>query len=61
MLPGYAGGINWGGIAFDPENQIAVVKPLDLPAIVALIEREDLSAVYAISFDHKKRVAIRVV
>ncbi|MEE8296089.1 MAG: pyrroloquinoline quinone-dependent dehydrogenase [Sphingomonadales bacterium] len=46
LLPSYAGGINWGGIAFDPESQIAVVKPLDFPALVALIVREDLLAVY---------------
>lgn len=41
MLPGYGGGINWGGIAFDPENQVAVTMSLDLPMQVALVPRDD--------------------
>ena len=41
MLPGYGGGINWGGIAFDPDNQIAVTMSLDLPMQVALVPRDD--------------------
>ncbi len=46
LLPGYAGGINWGGIAFEPVNQVAVVFSLDLPMEVALIPRDDLLDVY---------------
>ena len=46
LLPGYAGGINWGGIAFDPAGQIAVVNAIDGPMQVALIPREDLQRVY---------------
>jgi quinoprotein glucose dehydrogenase len=45
-LPGFVGGINWGGIAFDPDRQLAVVFSLDVPTEVALIPREQLSAVY---------------
>lgn len=41
MLPGYAGGINLGGIAFDPELQLAVTFSLDLPMQVALLPRDD--------------------
>jgi quinoprotein glucose dehydrogenase len=42
--PGYAGGANWGSLAFDPERQIAVVTVMDLPMVVQLIPRDDLSA-----------------
>ena len=45
-LPGYGGGINWGGLAFDPESQVAVVFSMDLPMDVALIPRDDLARVY---------------
>lgn len=41
MLPGYGGGINWGGIAFDPVREIAVVNANELPTIVSLVPRED--------------------
>jgi quinoprotein glucose dehydrogenase len=46
LMPGYAGGINWGGIAFDPHSQLAVVFSMDLPTDVALIPRDDLGRVY---------------
>lgn len=41
MLPGYAGGINWGGIAFDPIRQMAVTFSMDVPMQVALIPRDE--------------------
>lgn len=47
LLPGYGGGINWGGIAFDPEKQVAVTFSLDLPMQVTLIPRDD--------FDRQRR------
>ncbi len=46
MLPGYAGGINWGGIAFDPASQYAVTFTMDLAMEVALIPRDELMTVY---------------
>lgn len=42
--PGDAGGINWGGVAFDPEHQIAVAFAMDLPWVAALVPREQLDA-----------------
>ncbi|HEV2111109.1 MAG TPA: pyrroloquinoline quinone-dependent dehydrogenase [Gammaproteobacteria bacterium] len=42
MLPGNAGGSNWGGIAFDPQRQIAVANTMDLPFLVALVPRDQL-------------------
>jgi len=46
QLPGYAGGINWGGLAFEPDEQIVVAFSMDLPTEVALIARDDLGPVY---------------
>lgn len=44
LLPSYAGGINWGGLAFDPVNQIAVANATEAAAIVTLIPRDDFMA-----------------
>ena len=44
MQPGNAGGANWGGIAFDPERQLAIVNTMDLPFVVALVPRDELQA-----------------
>ncbi len=44
--PGYAGGINWGGIAFDPSTQLAVALTMNLATEVALIPRKLLQAEY---------------
>jgi quinoprotein glucose dehydrogenase len=46
MLPGNAGGANWGGIAFDPQRQLAVADTMDLPFDVALIPRDQVHAEY---------------
>ena len=42
MQPGNAGGSNWGGIAFDPQRQLAIANTINLPFVVALIPRERL-------------------
>lgn len=44
MLPGAAGGANWGGSAFDPARQIAVVNTMNLPWRVALVPRAQVAA-----------------
>jgi len=38
--PGNAGGANWGGIAFDPGRQLAIVNTINLPFLVALVPRD---------------------
>jgi quinoprotein glucose dehydrogenase len=45
QVPGFAGGVNWGGLAFEPDRQTAVVFALDVPMEVALIPRGQLDAV----------------
>lgn len=42
--PGYAGGVNWGSVAFDPEHQYAIAVVMDLPMVVTLVPRADLGA-----------------
>src|SRR5690242_4321935 len=41
--PGYAGGINWGGLAFDSERQYVVAAVNNIPTVVTLVPRENLS------------------
>lgn len=43
-LPGYGGGVEWGGLAFDAVHQIAVVNTNDLAMLVALVPRDQLMA-----------------
>ena len=47
QYPGYGGGANWGGVAIDPERQIAVANINQIPALVRLIPRENIEAVLA--------------
>jgi quinoprotein glucose dehydrogenase len=42
MQPGNAGGVNWGGIAFDPKRQLALVNSMNLPFVVGLTPRADM-------------------
>ncbi|MCZ6716786.1 MAG: pyrroloquinoline quinone-dependent dehydrogenase [Gammaproteobacteria bacterium] len=41
MNPGYAGGSNWGGLAWDPSNQIIVATVMELPLWVRLTPRQE--------------------
>ena len=47
QYPGYGGGANWGGVAIDPERQIAVANVMQLPGLVRLIPREQLAQIQA--------------
>lgn len=38
--PGWAGGVNWGGIAVDPQRQLAILPVMDLPMQAVLIPRD---------------------
>jgi quinoprotein glucose dehydrogenase len=42
--PGFAGGANWGGIAFDPHRQLAIVNTMNLPFLTALVPRDQVAA-----------------
>ena len=41
MNPSYAGGSNWGGLAWDPNRQIIVATVMELPLWVRLTPREE--------------------
>jgi len=40
MLPSYGGGMNWGGIAFDPQTQTVIANSNEFATVVALIPRD---------------------
>ncbi|MEP6510295.1 MAG: pyrroloquinoline quinone-dependent dehydrogenase [Dokdonella sp.] len=42
--PGYAGGSNWGGGAWDPVRHLLIANVMELPFVVALIPRDQLAA-----------------
>ncbi|HEY5810154.1 MAG TPA: pyrroloquinoline quinone-dependent dehydrogenase [Povalibacter sp.] len=42
LSPGYAGGVNWGSLAFDNERQLIVAAVNHLPMVVTLIPRDQL-------------------
>ena len=44
MLPGNAGGSNWGGVSWDPGRQILVANTMHLPFEVALIPRDEFDS-----------------
>ena len=41
--PGYIGGVNWGGLAFDPRRQRVFAAVNHLPMVVTLIPQQDLA------------------
>ncbi len=53
VFPGYGGGVNWGGLAFDPQRQRVIVATMQVPMVVTLLPRapEDAFAAMAGSGD----------
>lgn len=51
LYPSYAGGSNWGGVAVDPERQIAIVNVNQVAALVRLIPRDDIEALRSSELD----------
>lgn len=42
--PGYAGGSNWGGGAWDPQRKLLIANVMDIPMVVALVPRDEFAA-----------------
>lgn len=42
MRPSWAGGGNWGGVAFDPERQVAIANVIETVGLLTLIPRDEL-------------------
>jgi quinoprotein glucose dehydrogenase len=53
MVPGNSGGMNWGGVAVDPERQLLIAKVMDIAWGVTLYEREDFEAARAEAPQHE--------
>jgi quinoprotein glucose dehydrogenase len=45
VLPSNVGGVNWGGVAYDPERGLAIAAVNTIAAVITLIPREDMRAV----------------
>jgi quinoprotein glucose dehydrogenase len=43
LRPGYAGGANWGSVAFEPGQQVIVANVMDLPFVVTLGTLDELT------------------
>jgi quinoprotein glucose dehydrogenase len=43
-MPGFAGGSNWGGIAFDPGRQLVIANTMNLPWLMALVPRQQVDS-----------------
>lgn len=43
MIPGNAGGTNWGGVAVDPKRQLLIANVMDLPFVVTLFPRDEFA------------------
>ncbi len=44
LAPGYGGGVNWGGLAFDPQHQRVIVATMQVPMVVTLLARAPVDA-----------------
>jgi quinoprotein glucose dehydrogenase len=47
QFPGVAGGINWGGVAFDPARRVLVANTNRMANVVRLVPRDQLAAALA--------------
>lgn len=56
VYPGWGGGVNWGGLAFDPIRQRVIVATLQVPMVVTLVPRapDDAFATMAKSGQYPK-------
>jgi membrane-bound PQQ-dependent dehydrogenase (glucose/quinate/shikimate family) len=51
LTPGTAGGMNWGGPAWDPERQRLIVNLTNVPQIAILVPRDQIPDVHGISLE----------
>jgi quinoprotein glucose dehydrogenase len=57
IYPGTAGGMNWGGPAFDPMRKLMIVNTTNVPQVVILVPREQIKGIEGISLEAGKDVA----
>lgn len=57
LVPGDAGGMNWGGPAYDPRRQWMIVNTNRVPRVVQLIPRAEIPGVTGITLENGRDVA----
>lgn len=57
ISPGTAGGMNWGGPAYDPARKWMIVNITNVPQIVILVPREEIEGIVGITLEEGKDVA----
>jgi quinoprotein glucose dehydrogenase len=57
IYPGTAGGMNWGGPAYDPARQWMIVNTMNVPQLVILVPREEIEGITGINLEAGKDVA----
>ena len=57
IYPGTAGGMNWGGPAFDPERKWMIVNTTNVPQVVILVPREQIEGITGINLEAGNDVA----
>jgi len=57
LYPGTAGGMNWGGPAFDPARKWMIVNTMNVPQVVIMVPREQIEGVVGISLEAGNDVA----
>lgn len=60
LTPGNAGGMNWGGPAYDPSRQLMIVNVNRVPQVVILVPRKDIPGIEGITLDPGKDVAAQI-
>jgi quinoprotein glucose dehydrogenase len=60
LTPGNAGGMNWGGPAYDPSRQLMIVNVNTVPQIVILVPRKAIQGVEGITLTPGKDVAAQI-
>jgi quinoprotein glucose dehydrogenase len=51
IYPGTAGGMNWGGPAFDPARKWMIVNTSNVPQVVMLVPREEIEGIEGINLE----------
>lgn len=60
FLPGSAGGMNWGGPAYEPAKQLMIVNVSNVPQVVILVPRAKIPGIEGITLDPGKDVAAQI-
>jgi quinoprotein glucose dehydrogenase len=57
LSPGTAGGMNWGGPAFDPQRKLMIVNITNVPQVVILVPRSQIEGITGINLEAGNDVA----